>query len=136
MNKKEFIENEINKNIEKFGKWASTERKNSADPLMLIIGGSPKNKLESLHHGNALANTGNYPVGTSECFNVGISGGCGIDCYVFRDGRCKGAREEGNKSVLIKMAKEFIDSGDESDAEVLEMKEIINKYNLEATDGK
>ena len=40
-------------------------------------------------HGNALAASGNYPVGTSGCFNVGISGGCGIECYVFLNGDCE-----------------------------------------------
>ncbi len=48
----------------------------------------PTNKEEALEHGNALAKSGNYPVGTSECFNVGISGGCGPDCYIYREGRC------------------------------------------------
>lgn len=48
----------------------------------------PANKEEALAHGNALACSGNYPVGTSECFNVGISGGCGMECYIYLDGRC------------------------------------------------
>ena len=38
---------------------------------------APRSELEAVQHSNALANTGNYPVGTSECFNVGIAGGCG-----------------------------------------------------------
>jgi hypothetical protein len=49
----------------------------------------PKNKEEALAHGNALAASGNYPVGTSECFNVGISGGCGPDCFVYLKGVCE-----------------------------------------------
>lgn len=48
----------------------------------------PENEEEALEHGNALAASGNYPVGTSECFNVGISGGCGPDCFVYRKGKC------------------------------------------------
>lgn len=53
----------------------------------------PQNKEESLKHGNALAASGNYPVGTSECFNVGISGGCGPSCYIYREGRCSEPQE-------------------------------------------
>lgn len=50
----------------------------------------PQNEEESIQHGNALASgkDSNYPVGTSGCFNVGISGGCGPECYVYRDGDC------------------------------------------------
>lgn len=48
----------------------------------------PKNEEEALQHGNALAASGNYPVGTSECFNVGISGGCGPECFVYLKGAC------------------------------------------------
>ena len=49
---------------------------------------SPTNEEESHQYGNALAASGNYPVGLSGCFTVGISGGCGAECYVFRDGKC------------------------------------------------
>jgi hypothetical protein len=48
----------------------------------------PTSDEEVLAHGNALAESGNYPVGTSGCFNVGISGGCGPECYLYREGRC------------------------------------------------
>lgn len=48
----------------------------------------PTSHEEAVAHGNALARSGNYPVGTSDCFNVGISGGCGIDCFVYLEGRC------------------------------------------------
>lgn len=48
----------------------------------------PCNEEEASRHGNALAATGHYPVGTSECFNVGISGGCGPDCFVYLKGEC------------------------------------------------
>ena len=27
-------------------------------------------------------------VGTSDCHQVGIMGGCGLDCWVYQDGRC------------------------------------------------
>lgn len=48
----------------------------------------PQNEREAIAHGNALALSGNYPTGTDECFNVGISGGCGLSCYVYQEGRC------------------------------------------------
>lgn len=54
---------------------------------------SPKNEEESLQYGNALANSGNYPVGLSGCFCVGISGGCGVECYVFQNGECENTDE-------------------------------------------
>jgi len=53
-----------------------------------IFNPTPQNERESLQHGNALAKSGNYPLGTSECFNVGISGGCGLDCFVYQKGEC------------------------------------------------
>lgn len=48
----------------------------------------PTDEAEALAHGNAMAAAGNYPVGTSECFNVGVSGGCGSDCFVYQKGEC------------------------------------------------
>lgn len=54
---------------------------------------SPTNREEAVQHGNALAASGNYPVGTSDCFNVGISGGCGPDCFVYQEGRCDEPQE-------------------------------------------
>ena len=53
----------------------------------------PTNAGESLSHGNALAASGNYPVGTSGCFNVGISGGCGPECFVYLEGKCDEPQE-------------------------------------------
>jgi hypothetical protein len=88
MNKKEFIAQEINKNKLAFGRWYSSKEINSADRVKLMLCGSPKNETESLQHGNALANTGDYPVGTDGCFNVGISGGCGPECFVYLHGDC------------------------------------------------
>jgi hypothetical protein len=60
--------------------------------LFHIFNPIPTNEEEAAQHGNALAKSGNYPVGTSECFNVGISGGCGKDCFVYLKGDCS---EEG-----------------------------------------
>lgn len=53
----------------------------------------PGNAEEANAHGNALARSGNYPVGTSGCFNVGISGGCGPDCFVYLNGECDEPQE-------------------------------------------
>jgi hypothetical protein len=53
----------------------------------------PTNEIEAIQHGNALAASGNYPVGTGECFNVGISGGCGADCFVYKKGKCSESEE-------------------------------------------
>lgn len=100
MNKQEFVNQEIEKNKSRFGRWHSTEKLGRASKLKMIYEPAPKNELEALQHGNALANTGNYPVGTSECFNVGISGGCGQDCFVYMKGACEephGINEEGGE---------------------------------------
>ncbi|RKY09315.1 MAG: hypothetical protein DRP56_02770 [Planctomycetota bacterium] len=48
----------------------------------------PKNDTEVIAHGNAMAASGNYPVGTDGCFNVGISGGCGPSCFLYLRGDC------------------------------------------------
>ena len=93
MNKSEFIKAEVAKNKRVFGRWASTNKRNAANPLKILFEAPPQNEEEALQHGNALANTGNYPVGTSECFNVGISGGCGIDCFVYQKGECSEPEE-------------------------------------------
>jgi len=53
----------------------------------------PTNEEEARAHGNALAASGNYPVGTSECFNVGISGGCSPKCFVYLKGECTEPQE-------------------------------------------
>jgi len=93
MNKKQFIEQEIEKNKQAYGRWHSTTKRNSADPIKLLHEAPPSNEEEARQHGNALANTGDYPVGTSECFNVGISGGCGPDCFVYLKGECSEPQE-------------------------------------------
>ena len=48
----------------------------------------PQNEEEAILHGNSLAASGNYPLNTDECFNVGISGGCGPNCFVYKKGEC------------------------------------------------
>lgn len=89
MNANEFKAQESAKNAARFGRWASTRKRDSASPVKLVFEPPPQNEIEALQHGNALANTGNYPVGTSECFNVGIAGGCGPDCFVYKKGGCE-----------------------------------------------
>lgn len=88
MNKNEFNAQEQANNVAKFGRWASASKRDAASPVKLMFEPAPRNELEARQHGNALANTGNYPVGTSECFNVGIAGGCGPECFVYLKGEC------------------------------------------------
>jgi len=73
--------------MKKFGKMISGRG--------VIFNPVPQNEQEALEHGNALAygKDSNYPVGTSGCFNVGISGGCGPGCFVYQNGEC-GVPEE------------------------------------------
>jgi len=88
MKKQELIKKEIGENKQAFGRWCSDKKINSADYGKLLHESPPKSEEEALQHSNALANTGNYPVGTNECFSVGISGGCGTDCFVYLKGEC------------------------------------------------
>ena len=71
----------------KFGKFLSGKG--------AIFNDVPASDEESLQHGNALAHgvNSNYPVGTSPCFNVGISGGCGPECFEYQRGGCEVAEE-------------------------------------------
>ena len=73
--------------MKKFGKFI-TGRGTIFNPV-------PTNEEESQQHGNALAygKDSNYPVGTSNCFNVGISGGCGPKCFIYQTGECEVADE-------------------------------------------
>lgn len=63
------------------GKWSN------ADFYALSV--APTDEEQAIQYGNALANSGNYPVGLSGCFCVGISGGCGCNCYVLNKGECE-----------------------------------------------
>jgi hypothetical protein len=94
MNAIEFKQQLREENVKRYGRWASDQKRNSASTIKILFQPSPKNEIETIQHGNALAATGNYPVGTSGCFNVGISGGCGPDCYLFKDGEC--TSQDGN----------------------------------------
>ena len=48
----------------------------------------PTNDEERLQAGNAMAASGNYPYGMSGCYCVGLNGGCGLKCYVYKEGNC------------------------------------------------
>lgn len=60
---------------------------------LLSMINTPTTEEESRQYGNALASSGNYPNGLSGCFTVGISGGCGLDCYVYQNGDCQNHTE-------------------------------------------
>lgn len=80
MNKKQLIEQRAKLDKARYGRFRT-------GPFH-IFNPCPSNDDEALQHGNALAASGNYPVGTDACFNVGISGGCGPDCFVYLRGDC------------------------------------------------
>jgi len=85
MIKKELIRKAKEKHKRRYGKY-------STGPAH-IFNKPPTNEEEAVQHGNAMAASGNYPVGTSGCFNVGISGGCGSDCFVYKKGECPEPQE-------------------------------------------
>lgn len=62
--------------------------KKFSDGPFHIFNGVPTNEAETSRHASILSNTGYYPAGTDGCFNVGISGGCGPDCFVYLRGEC------------------------------------------------
>ena len=72
-NKKQLIE----ASKEVFGGYGSDPRK-------------PIKTMEDVSHaGNAMAFIdGHYPAGMSGCYVVGLNGGCGYECPVFKDGEC------------------------------------------------
>lgn len=77
--------------------------------LDLIYGGSPKNQEESREYANVLSK-GNYPYGLDGCFTVGISGGCGTNCFVYKDGECKEPEEfieNKHKEMISEEIEEF-----------------------------
>lgn len=63
-----------------------TEQYNTRNPFSMAK--PSQNQQESEVYANALADSGNYPKGLDGCFTVGISGGCGKACWVYRDGKC------------------------------------------------
>lgn len=64
--------------------------KDERDIIFRLAGGvgCVTNQEESDSYAKALAK-GNYPTGLDGCFTVGISGGCGFDCFVLQSGDCK-----------------------------------------------
>jgi hypothetical protein len=65
------------------------KRKYTPTPLSLPFEDSPSNQEESDKYANALLHEGHYPAGLGGCFTVGISGGCGLKCFVYRQGDCE-----------------------------------------------
>ena len=53
----------------------------------------PNSELESDQYANALSDSGYYPKGLNGCFTVGISGGCGVDCWVYQEKNCPNLAE-------------------------------------------
>jgi hypothetical protein len=41
-----------------------------------------------------------YPVGTSRCFNIGMWGGCGVNCEAFIDGECEQPEEISKEEII------------------------------------
>lgn len=62
-----------------------------------VYGGFATNPFKELKTMDDVRNKGNYfseidghyPRGMSGCYVVGLSGGCGVECPVFRQGDCK-----------------------------------------------
>ena len=91
---------------------------NEANVFSMAV--SPSNQEESNNYANALAQ-GNYPVGLDGCFTVGISGGCGRDCFVFQDGDCEEFFEvvDGHSITDVELIELYHDGLYESEIEQL-----------------
>lgn len=83
----------MNKTIQTNHVYGGNMKKKFITGAGCVFNDTPTSREESLAHRNALAASGNYPVGTSECFNVGISGGCGPECYIYSEGSCEEPQE-------------------------------------------
>jgi hypothetical protein len=83
--------------IKEYGEIHKKNQGSYDENNLLSLTVAPKTKEESHQYGNALASSGNYPVGLSGCFTVGISGGCGLECYVYQNGECENYAEMINK---------------------------------------
>lgn len=58
------------------------------------LAGVPTNEREVEQQRNAMAfGDGRYPVGMSDCYVIGISGGCGLTCPVFMARKCEHQEE-------------------------------------------
>lgn len=79
-----------------------------------VFGGfaaNPFKPIETLedvaHKGNVMAKIdGGYPVGMSGCYVVGLNGGCGVTCPVFRAGDCELPDEFTREDVIYELAEE------------------------------
>jgi len=71
-------------------------KKQLIDASKEVYGGHATNPHKSIsskedidHKRNAMANIdGHYPLSMSDCYVVGINGGCGWECPVFVEGTC------------------------------------------------
>lgn len=85
---------------------------------------APRNQKESDVYANILA-MGNFPAGLDGCFTVGISGGCGVNCFVYQDGECK-EPEEFIENKYKEMSKEEIEQFKELYPQCQELVEVLN----------
>ncbi|NOY72413.1 MAG: hypothetical protein GXP14_08550 [Gammaproteobacteria bacterium] len=68
----------------------------------------PIKTMEDVNNmGNHMAQVdGHYPVGMSGCYVVGLNGGCGIDCPVFKEGECGEPQEFEARDVIDELGQE------------------------------
>ena len=45
--------------------------------------------VDPARYAQALADEGNYPTGMHECDAIGLGGGCGEQCPIFKSGKCE-----------------------------------------------
>lgn len=86
----------------------------------------PLKTMEDVHQkGNYFSEIdGHYPRGMSGCMTVGLSGGCGFECPVFRDGEC---HEHGKE--MIENGHAYRDLEDFFDNQ--EIQELKEMYGME-----
>lgn len=71
----------------------SEDKRFSSDEKRHVFNPAPQNDKEMLESCNALFATGDYPIITDGCFHVGMSGGCGVECYLYERGDCRNHQE-------------------------------------------
>lgn len=59
----------------------------------LVFEKYPTDEESAVKYANRLYATGYYPAGLDSCFCVGISGGCGLECFVYQNGECRNPDE-------------------------------------------
>jgi hypothetical protein len=104
-------------------------KKQLIDASKEVFGGYSANPLKTIKTMDDVGNMGNhmayidghYPVGMSECYVVGLNGGCGIACPVFHEGDC-GEPQEINADEIVD---EF---GEEEGAKLMGKYTCFNEY--------